>query len=1075
MVGGNWLNKAGVLLLVIGIALLLGYEFSRVGPLGRVSIGLGVSFVLLTAGILVERKPVYSIFARGLIGGGWAALYFTTYAMHAVQAAKVLDNPYLATLLLLVVALGMILHSLRYRSQTVSGLAYFIAFATLALGESTPFSVLALIPLAGSLLVLAYRFEWTRMAVFGIVATYATCASRTDTGAPLASTQALFGAYWLLFEGFDLMRVRRRVRAFSVESLILPLNALGFLGLSLVKWTRSAHEHLYLAFAAGGLLYLLSALARARLSPPDESKNDGAIERIASGGYEGPITISAVLTAISIFQKASGMWINVGLLIEAEVLFLAGVRFQQIYLRRLAGGVFATSLIKLMTDVSTGDTTRILRRTWMKWTPVAVLTAAMFYLNRALKVAEGKIYSVAAAALIVLVLAFETPPQYVCVSLLVYAAFLFEFGFRTGLDEFRLQSYGIGVLGTGSGLLLNIAAGDPAWRRQWLPIAIAAAVHYAAALRVRFGGAGRLKQNEAMVSWFTSASATGLLMAIAWKLAPGDYLGVIWLALGAMLFELGLRRLPSQLRQLAYVVSATACVNLFYSHVFLAHKGSPAAQPISLGIAALLCYGLSGRLFKPMPDRIPDEERAWTRDLNAAAGTLFVMTVGWLELPAPMVALAWAVVGLVLLELGFSFTLSRFRLLGNLVAATVSGRLFMANFTTLGNTLGISHRLLTVVPILISQYYVWTRYRRHEVQEWERSLVRFYLYAPAILAVALVRFELGRSMAVVGWALLMLALYRTGLTKDIADLRWQSYAIAILAFWRCWNTNFYIPESLAGVRGRVLTGTLAIASFYCANPFAAGIGGRLLKQVPYRSARTHVFFVVGVRPARGAAVLRGFRRHPDHGMGSGGSRLTGRRLPIARSSATSFGSVPVPGLRAETVPLRSAATRNRQPDSFLHRAGGDPGQRVLDLHAVPRPATALPVRDYAANMFLWVTDPDAGLRRRCVRRRLGLERQFRFGARDLVGRAPRCRRGRTACDARHALQRDATRSRDRGADQDLGCRGCEIVPVRYGGGRKASALCEPQGNSLSIPRHSIDAAQRLRRARWPNLRDDRSA
>ncbi len=31
MVGGNWLNKAGVLLLVIGIALLLGYEW-RAGP-----------------------------------------------------------------------------------------------------------------------------------------------------------------------------------------------------------------------------------------------------------------------------------------------------------------------------------------------------------------------------------------------------------------------------------------------------------------------------------------------------------------------------------------------------------------------------------------------------------------------------------------------------------------------------------------------------------------------------------------------------------------------------------------------------------------------------------------------------------------------------------------------------------------------------------------------------------------------------------------------------------------------------------------------------------------------------------
>ena len=206
VVGENWLNKLGVLVLVIGIALLLGYEFTRVGPFGRVAIGMAVSLTMLIGGVFIERKRGYAIFARGLIGGGWAALYFTTYAMHALPAAKVIDNPYIATALVLAVASGMILHSLRYRSQTVSGLAYFIAFATLALSESTVFSVLALLPLAASLLYLAYRFAWNQMAVFGLFATYATCASRPDADAPLASTQALFSMYWLLFETFDLFR-----------------------------------------------------------------------------------------------------------------------------------------------------------------------------------------------------------------------------------------------------------------------------------------------------------------------------------------------------------------------------------------------------------------------------------------------------------------------------------------------------------------------------------------------------------------------------------------------------------------------------------------------------------------------------------------------------------------------------------------------------------------------------------------------------------------------------------------------------------------------------------------------------
>jgi uncharacterized membrane protein len=143
--------------------------------------------------------------------------------------------------------------------------------------------------------------------------------------------------------------------------------------------------------------------------------------------------------------------------------------------------------------------------------------------------------------------------------------------------------------------------------------------------------------------------------------------------------------------------------------------------------------------------------------------------------------------------------------------------LFLANFTGFGNTAGISHRLLTVVPIIAGQYYVWSRYRRApgwDSSGWEGSAARLYLYAPAILGVVLLRFELGRSLAVVGWALFGLALYRTGLVRDLIDLRRQSYVIAALAFWRSWNTNFYIPESLAGMSGRVLTGAIVIASFY---------------------------------------------------------------------------------------------------------------------------------------------------------------------------------------------------------------------------------------------------------------------
>lgn len=806
MVGGSWLNKLGVLLLVIGVALLLGYEFTRVGPAGRVAIGLGVSFTMLVGGILIERRPLYAIFGRGLIGGGWAALYFTTYAMHAVAAARIIDNPYLAAALLFAVAAGMILHSLRYRSQAVSGLAYFIAYATLALTESTSFSVLALIPLAASLLVLAYRFDWFRMAVFGLFATYTTCASRPDNGAPLASVQALFASYWLLFEIFDVLRLRRRMNAWSVESLILPLNALGFLTLSIVKWQRSSPAHLYLFLAACSALYLASAIIRVFVGRKPGSES--TLDRILAGEYEGPVTMSAALAALSIFRRAPGVWIDTGLLIEGEVLFLAGVRFGQTYLRQLASAVFTSGLVHLIgTDLPAGSATlRLAGRAWMNWSPVAIVSAATFYFNRATRVAEGFTYTTAAAALITVVLGFECPTQYIAVAWLAFAALLFESGFRTRKSEFLFQSFAIGALGTATGLLTNVLFDDPAWRHAWVPIAILAAIHYALTLRIRFAAQQRVPE---MVPWISSASACAFLAALAWKLAPGDYLGLAWLILGAALFELGSGNLPGQFRVLSYFVSALGFLRLFVLDVVLAHKGGAPAEAISLAIAALLSAAMCTRVF-----RAADPERECYRDLNCAASALFLLTLAWLKLPSATVALAWAVVSLIVIELGFRFELERFRIIGNAAAAAVFGRLFLANFTNLGATLHISHRMLTVLPIAISEYYIWSRYRTAAIPPRETRIARLYLYAPAILIFVLMRFELGRSLAVVGWSLFCLALFRAGTLARIADLRWQSYAIALLAFWRCWNTNFYIPESFGGIRARVLTGAIVVASFY---------------------------------------------------------------------------------------------------------------------------------------------------------------------------------------------------------------------------------------------------------------------
>jgi len=373
LVGGNLVNKAGVFLLVVGLALLLGYSFNRMSPAGRVAIGLAASAALLIAGVVFEKRERYRNFARGLLGGGWAALYFTVYAAQAIDAAKVIDNPVAGALLLLAVGVGMVVHSLRYRSETVTGIAYFLAFATLRITQVTALSVMALVPLAASLLYLAHRFGWRTMALVGLVATYGICALQHDTGAPLWEAQSIFTVYWLLFEGFDILHP---------SPALLPLNAIGFLGLSAVKWHLAAPGREWQIVAATGLAYLVSTVVRARRSE-----------------WRLSVTLTGALAAAAIFLELDHQWIALALLIEAELYYLAGLRFGSRYLRILAAVVFGLELGRLIAVDVPGLPYR-------DWTPVAALDALVFYANRALRPADV-IYGYAGAFMVALVAGFE--------------------------------------------------------------------------------------------------------------------------------------------------------------------------------------------------------------------------------------------------------------------------------------------------------------------------------------------------------------------------------------------------------------------------------------------------------------------------------------------------------------------------------------------------------------------------------------------------------------------------------------------------------------------------------------------
>ena len=748
VVGGNWLNKLGVLVLVIAIALFLSYSFTRLGPGGISAIALALSFTLLVTGAIVERRAHYVIFGRGLLAGGWAGLYFTTYAMQALDAAKVIRNPLLGGLLLLAVATGMVVHSLRYREQTLTALAYFVAFATLAITQVTALSVIALIPLAGSLLVVAYRFEWSGMALFGMAATYATCASRGDNGAPLWSAQTVFAVYWLLFEAYDLMRARRRSNH-GAEQIMLPLNALGLGMLSYAKWSAAAPADIYLLAAGVAAAYLASTILRAILRPPASfSDETGPLDRILAGGFEGPITLAAACSAGAAILKLHGQTVNNVLLAEGELLFLAGLFFRQKYPRWLAATLFASLGVKLgLTDIPSAGLVQVAGRGFQDWTPSAAFAALLFYVNRGVR-KTGLGYGYAASALIVLILGFEIPLQNLGIAWLGFGALLFFFGWLWRLSDFRIQGYMAGSLALGAiGVhQIQIVMGTAAPSvNPWIPLAIAAAVGYGASLcAIRSAGDRFLDLERQSFQAVASATAIAACAGLLWRIVPEAYLGPAWMAMAIAVLELGLRGWPPDFRWHSHLVAALGIARVVFFTVLPFHPIVQTQERIAIGCAALLAYLFAARMFTARPEQMDPRESRRSGNVVSACGSFFVLVELWAFLDPAMVAPAWAVFGLLLIGAGFRANIAGLRLQGHATAVAAFSRLFVANFDAAGYTFGISHRLSTVAVVIVAQYFEsWRQCRiRDRLEDWEKALYRPYLYTAAGLIAGLLYLEM---------------------------------------------------------------------------------------------------------------------------------------------------------------------------------------------------------------------------------------------------------------------------------------------------------------------------------------------
>ncbi len=414
--GGNWLNKLGVLVLVVGIALFLGYGITQLGPAGKVVIGFLVGASMLTSGLLIQRKPDYVVFGRGLIGGGWAAIYFTAYAMHGIDAARVIESPIAGTAVLLSVSIAILVHSFQYHSEPATGLGFFAAFVSLNVSPLTPFSVVATLLLAFALIALAYRFRWFRLALAGIVFTYGTFALRYET---VLYAQSVLWIYWLAFETYDLLN-RRRTEQANLGTAAFALNAGGFLCASFLHQLAIDEKHWTAFLSVAAIAYLASTIVRFTLR----------------ANFRFAIAVSAMLAAGAVVNGLSGLRIPLALLIEAELLFVAGLLLGNSFLRSLGALFLVLPFLYLYTIDIPHDHKAV--------SPLAILMAATFYANRFLT-RTGWYFGLGGSTLIATVVLIEVQKNWVAVVWALMTAGALWLGIERRDPGLRWQSYALAL------------------------------------------------------------------------------------------------------------------------------------------------------------------------------------------------------------------------------------------------------------------------------------------------------------------------------------------------------------------------------------------------------------------------------------------------------------------------------------------------------------------------------------------------------------------------------------------------------------------------------------------------------
>jgi uncharacterized membrane protein len=803
ILGKNWLSKIGIIAIVIGIAYFLGAEFHKLSNPAKIALCYLVSFFILGTGVYLERLDRYRIFARALIGGGWALVFFVTFAMHFVPYTRVIDTQWVDLVLLFAVAAVMVVHTLRYDSQVVTGLAFLLAFTTVAVSQNTIYSLSAGAILALGLVVIVHRRQWFELEVFGILASYGNhflwlvnvivpANGHHRLFPEFVPSTVLLCLYWAIYRWSYIARQIKTPAQETISTLAALLNTA--LLLALFKYQSLRPE---LAFYA---LLILGAVELTLGQLPATRKRRLAFTILS--------TIGIILLVAAIPFKYSGMDTAIIWLAEAQMLILAGV-FSQEILFRVFGMLVALltsgdmlinqALPKLygrLSLPSPGTLRYVPQSLPAPDTQLAIsfLVAALFFYAGALAIprrwknlianeSEELIFralSYLASIMLFVCLWLAAPDPWTAVLWMAAAFVLIVLNRAFDTRDLAYQAHLFALAAFLRALDVNLSLASPSslsgLSLRLVTVTLVIALLY---LCARWLVANESASSLAPSELLTTAAAI-LLVILSYRECDPVWIGVAWGAFAVVLALVGYYRDRRDLSVQAHFLvlagfARTLLFNLDATQEW--HHFTYRFLTFTL-LAALLyiCAYFSG-----------PRDSAYARLFSALetwCGSILIAVLAFQEISSPWIAVAWAVFALLLLVIGNrvkSIQLHFQAYLLSISAFVQAVSVNLNNFDPFRLIPSLSLRFVTIALVAML-FYLCARFAaKGDFAQAPLAGAAYTWAASSLIALWMLR-EFHDYKVALGWAIFALALFEIGIRRNSGNFRAQGHILFFLSF-----------------------------------------------------------------------------------------------------------------------------------------------------------------------------------------------------------------------------------------------------------------------------------------------------